>query len=127
MIIITARGSRNALPGLLSGREAWKTRNGSMSGGDVNTWPVASGYLPEPHLGQLASSQPVYVVWSYETPIAWVDESGQWFVPDVMYSATTNGQQSAVLAALRELGLTPARGASVKVGSTRQQFGPYRS
>lgn len=36
----------------------------------------------------------VYIVWSYSTPIAWVDADGTVTIPDVRYSSTTTQQQS---------------------------------
>lgn len=36
----------------------------------------------------------VYVLWSYQTPIAWVDADGTVTVPDVTYSPTTTIQQN---------------------------------
>ena len=35
----------------------------------------------------------VQVIYSYDTPISWLD-AGQWIVPDVSYSATTGKHQS---------------------------------
>ena len=35
----------------------------------------------------------VQVIYSYDTPIAWLD-AGQWIVPDVSYSATTGKHKS---------------------------------
>ena len=35
----------------------------------------------------------VQVIYSYDTPIAWLD-AGQWIVPDVSYSVTTGRHQS---------------------------------
>jgi len=45
---------------------------------------------------------PVYVVHSYETPIAWHPASGVnvWEVPDVRYSTTTSGHQNLVKQAI---------------------------
>lgn len=40
----------------------------------------------------------VYVVWSYNTPIAWVDADGTVTIPDVTYSVTTTIQQGKVRA-----------------------------
>lgn len=39
---------------------------------------------------------PVYVVKSYETPIAWWTEEGGWVIPDVRYSVTTSKAQGYV-------------------------------
>lgn len=58
---------------------------------------VTTGHLP-PRLHASARSA-VYVVYSYETPIAWVTEDGQgaepytYHVPNVGYSPTTGQQQ----------------------------------
>lgn len=38
----------------------------------------------------------VYVVFSYDTPIAWWGDGIGWKVPDVRYSVTTSRHQSAV-------------------------------
>jgi hypothetical protein len=40
-----------------------------------------------------------YVVWSYDTPIAWVRTDGTRVLPDVGYSATTGQHQYTVKAA----------------------------
>lgn len=68
---------------------------------------VTTGHLP-PRL--IASARAaVYVVYSYETPIAWVEEMDEarempyWYhVPNVGYSPTTSQQQLTCLEAWRE-------------------------
>lgn len=53
------------------------------------------GYLPE-RLRKIVMARAdsiVQVIYSYDTPIAWLD-AGQWIVPDVSYSATTGKHQS---------------------------------
>jgi len=37
---------------------------------------------------------PLYVVYSYATPIAWITSSGSHHAPDVKYSPTTSGHQT---------------------------------
>jgi hypothetical protein len=41
-------------------------------------------------INSLIDSQKVFVIYSYETPIAWTDKDGGWIIPDVSYSATTS-------------------------------------
>lgn len=84
--------SRTVLP---DGTRAWSGHSGPA---------ITLGHLPRKY--HHAVRQAVYVVYSYETPIAWVndqvtngDEAGDpylWFVvPDVGYSPTTGQQQYA--------------------------------
>lgn len=40
------------------------------------------------------SPMPLYVVWSYQTPIAWCGEDKVWHRPAVRYSPTTGKHQS---------------------------------
>lgn len=50
----------------------------------------------------------VYVVFSYQTPIAWCVFNGddmEWTVPNVHYSATTKGHQNVVRRRLNQLQL----------------------
>lgn len=68
--------------------------------------PTQAGKLPEPWAKVLKNDQPGYVVFSYETPIAWhVPEDGddggeRWVVPKVRYSTTTSRHQTIVRTAL---------------------------
>lgn len=59
------------------------------------------GRLPERWRQSL--EQAVYVVYSYGTPIAWVDTSGRWTQPDVHYSVTTTRHQSKIATAISTL------------------------
>ena len=55
----------------------------------------SSGELPR-KLAQIMREREdsiVQVIYSYDTPIAWLD-AGQWIVPDVSYSPTTGRHQS---------------------------------
>lgn len=47
-------------------------------------------------LAALVCEDVFYVVYSYDTPIAWVDRAGNHHVPDVRYSVTTSRHQSKV-------------------------------
>ena len=53
------------------------------------------GYLPERlrEIFKARADSIVQVIYSYNTPIAWLD-AGQWIVPDVSYSPTTGKHQS---------------------------------
>jgi hypothetical protein len=45
----------------------------------------------------------IYVVWSYETPIAWFDCGRGWAYPPERYSVTTSKHQGRIFAALSVL------------------------
>lgn len=46
-----------------------------------------------------------YVVFSYDTPIAWHDaERDAWVIPDVRYSVTTSKHQGTIRTAVSQLG-----------------------
>lgn len=53
-----------------------------------------------------------YVVYSYRTPIAWIDAAGAAHVPDVGYSPTTSQHQYLAADAL-SVDFRPARGRTV--------------
>jgi hypothetical protein len=98
-------------------RSSASERRGSMSGRPApfpdwgRDWngPVA-GDLPKPWQEWLVGAD--YVVWSYETPIAWHLPAAQtdadrvpetWCVPDIRYSQTTEQHQLTVLGAVNRL------------------------
>lgn len=83
----------------LSNGEAFRT-HGSLKGapveGALTNWDM--GRLPrELYTSAMFAS---YVIWSYSTPVAWLDADGEWQVPDVRYSVTTGRQQSTVRTAV---------------------------
>ncbi|MFI5840562.1 hypothetical protein ACIA8K_12720 [Catenuloplanes sp. NPDC051500] len=51
--------------------------------------------------GKVPADAPVYVVYSYETPIAWVTASRKRVIPDTKYSMTTSRHQGIVRRAWR--------------------------
>lgn len=46
---------------------------------------------------EAADEGPLYVVRSYDTPIAWCTNEGQWTVPNVKYSKTTTNHLSGII------------------------------
>lgn len=54
--------------------------------------PFRKGYLTDEEYSQLLSDEPSYIVYSYETPIAWVTPSGA-HVIDRFFSKTTSAHQ----------------------------------
>lgn len=82
---------------------------GGMSGRYVTRLePISFGRLPDEYRKQLQAAirgiHPVYVVWSYDTPIGWVIDRGdvrQPFVPPVRYSMTTTRHQTQARRGLR--------------------------
>ena len=79
---------------------------GAISGG-VN---YDAGRLPEPWRTMFIQQNNVgakvaYVISSYATPIAWQLTTGQWIVPNVRYSPTTDKHQALVRRVLHRLGI----------------------
>ena len=98
----------------LANREPFRTR-GSLKGETPDAawlFAFASGYgrLPRDWARTLSARRHLitYVVYSYQTPIAWHDSEAGWIVPDERYSITTSRHQSTVRAALTYLGETYA-------------------
>lgn len=126
------------LPFLSEGKLPDGTRRWSGHSGPATSF----GHLP--HKYHASARSAVYVVYSYETPIAWVTErqdSGRdrghphlFHVPDVSYSPTTGQQQYACLeaweAALRRQGTYrrfPASGREVvRVPGNAEVYGVER-
>jgi hypothetical protein len=75
--------------------------HGNTSGRTLQRLAVLSyGRLPQNDRATFArdvSESETYVIFSYETPIAWYRfDTAQWMVPQVTYSPTTNQHQHAV-------------------------------
>lgn len=66
----------------------------NLKGGSRGTFG-SFGLLPRYWQDVFYDDNPDYVVWSYETPIAWHGRRG-WTVPDVRYSPSTSRQLSHV-------------------------------
>lgn len=82
--------------------------------------PGSFGALPEGYRDQVVRSR--YTVWSYWTPIAWVNQDGTKTVPDVGYSDTTSQHVMTVMSAWDMPVRYPARGREVR----RAGGGPRR-
>jgi hypothetical protein len=100
--------------------EPFRLRSGeTLSGGPA----VVGVYGELPERYQEDHDEAVYVITSYETPIAWVRADGTKVIPDVGYSDTTSQHQYTVKAAwnmpswpLRGRELRPAGGGPRKGG-----------
>ena len=77
----------------------FKTFKANSVRGEFREYGASVGSLPYEYtkaLGQaFADHNEVYVVYSYQTPIAW-HAGGVWTVPEVKYSVTTTKQQTLV-------------------------------
>lgn len=78
------------------------TTRGVLRGGPPNHFNLHSSWLPTSYTRALLADRASYIVWSYDTPIAWYGARG-WVVPAVKYSRTTTRHQSAVEHALRNV------------------------
>ena len=105
--------SSNTRPVIVSGRAGWFSANsparmiadrrafrthGSLSGRMIrNGDALPVGQLPDDYARRLLvdvrNYGPVFVVFSYATPIAWIDANGDATIPDVKYSVTTTRHQ----------------------------------
>lgn len=93
--------------------QAWKNSTGSFHG---EAGPATqTGSLPAEFHDSARRAD--YVIYSYETPIAW-KVNGAWVKPDVRYSLTTSNHQGA-LYRLSTQTLTPA----VKRPMVRSRYG----
>lgn len=79
----------------MAARRQFRNRTGSLWGQWFDGLPDAGpGVLPDSYVDELKELAPVYVVYSYETPIAWATEGDELLtVPDVNYSLTTSQHQ----------------------------------
>lgn len=85
------------VPRMIANRTPFQTY-GALKGTEYRRGAGSLPYgcqLPEPWRGRFEAdtrNREVYVVWSYDTPIAWYTEAG-WVVPDAKYSMTTSHHQ----------------------------------
>ncbi len=82
----------------------------AMSGRTLTHPVFTSGKLPVEYrdaLREAVTAGPVYVVFSYETPIAWFAGEAGWTVPAVRYSPTTDGHLRVARAAFGTADLLP--------------------
>lgn len=97
----TARRNRDRLVELSNAGTEWTGANGSITG---RRGPASSTGQLFDHLtdgleatdAQLRHAQ--FVIYSYQTPIAWKTVDGEWVVPNVRYSRTTTRHQSYLYA-----------------------------
>ncbi len=96
-------------PPYIKNREPFHT-HGSMSGEYVSVFSASRvGRLPEAqqevwNLDYKASQDAgtdMYVVRSYDTPIAWWTEHAGWFIPQVTYTRTTSTKHQSRLWSIR--------------------------
>lgn len=64
---------------------------------------IGQGDMPAEPYKVMLEDEPVAVVFSYRTPIAWRGAYG-WVIPDVYYSRTTQNHQSVVRVAVGNVG-----------------------
>lgn len=80
------------IPGKIAAHEAFV---GNSMRAEVSPGRVAQGQMPS---NFRVPEDATYVVFSYSTPIGWVEADGTKVVPDVRYSKTTSRQQNIVRA-----------------------------
>lgn len=108
---LKAKGSWTQFTDPLIGRESFRT-HGALSGEPMyvsnhfdGCYCINAHYmgsLPEHYWESFAHAS--YAVYSYETPIAWLNEDGVWIVPNIKYSNTTTAHQNKIRTALSWMG-----------------------
>lgn len=63
-------------------------------------WPINTGRLPDKWRVSAQNPANDFIVWSYDTPIAWHHPQTGWIIPDVKYSNTTTAHQNKIRTAL---------------------------
>lgn len=96
---LTTSTSHVRFADVLRNRQDFKT-GGSLTG-ERGSDRGFGGSLPQAFLSAVRSAE--YVVYSYTTPIAWLNADGTWTVPDVKYSVTTSRHQSKIRSAVKTL------------------------
>lgn len=89
--------------------EPARERRTNLTGGPVLMHPYP-GSLPDPYRREYWDTEIRYVIFSYDTPIAWLRYGGTWLptdgtwrFPPVNYSLTTTAHQDIVRAALQSV------------------------
>lgn len=100
----------------LTTRRYWEFKKPLAERIDFKTGGALRGALHDPtRIGGFGQLDPkywnevqasTYIVWSYETPIAWYNAlEGTWTMPDRKYSVTTSNHQGRIRTALTSLGV----------------------
>jgi hypothetical protein len=95
---------RDALASLQSFRTSGALRGESFGNCPPGAY-IEAGRLPNPWRRLLRDAEGIaYVVFSYATPIAWLDAAtGVWVCVDVKFSQTTSCHQSKIFTAISQL------------------------
>ena len=88
-------GFRDKWADTLTNRKPFRSAASLRGGWRSGSW----GWLPKEWQDAFYDDDPDYVVYSYDTPIAWHGNRG-WIVPPVKYSVTTTRHQSLTRGAL---------------------------
>lgn len=98
---IRAREDFNAFA--MRGRHlAWYAYNGGHSPKVIGNPPTdpTYGIMTDDDRVRFELDKPTYVVWSYDTPIAWWSRHGGWYVTEEKYSTTTSRHTNLVRTAI---------------------------
>ena len=100
MTIRTTTRNASAIARALQAGEPFTT-SGALSG---EPYPLLVGGGRLPYEWASSIDNPIYVIRSYATAIAWQNSDGEWIVPDARYSATTSKHQGTIRYALTMIG-----------------------
>lgn len=98
-LILGGQAARNRAAALIAEGQPFANSTGYLRGGPMRTWLPENTWLPQWYWEQVLAS--TYVIWSWDTPIAWRRADGVWEMPDLWYSVSTARHQHIVVALLR--------------------------
>lgn len=102
--VVLDRGARSHAAALVAARKPFKSSTGNMSG--VTWYTGRSGRLGHTLARLIEDQQPDYLLYSYDTPIAWhvpgLPGNGGWVVSPLRHSSTTTRHQSVAAVIIRE-------------------------
>jgi len=84
---------------VLAALQPFKTY-GALRGDVMDGYLPSTGRLPSAWVQRLRKEQPDYVVFFYDTPIAWHSEKDGWTKPPVKYSVRTAQHQLRIFTAI---------------------------
>lgn len=79
----------------MQARRMWRSTTGNLYG---SMWGLETGKLPAEYIDRFDKCD--YAVYSYETPIAWLEGDDGWYIPSKFYSVSTSKHLAIVRQAI---------------------------
>lgn len=93
-MLLTRRNAHMVLTAAVRHAEPFKNSTGTLRG--VRLEKLSQGRM-DPNTWILHKDTPVqFVIYNYDTPIAWMTAKGEWVMPTDTYSKTTTAHQNMI-------------------------------